>query len=42
MARMEESDATVPMRTAQDTFVEKIPNKTVGSAVRLERPKRSI
>jgi len=41
MARMEESGATVPTRTAQDTFEETIPNKTVGSAVRLERPQRS-
>jgi len=42
MAWMEESGATVPTRTAQDTFEEKIPNKMFGSAVRLERPQRSI
>jgi len=41
MARTEESGATVPTRTAQDTFEKTIPNKTVGSAVRLGRPQRS-
>lgn len=40
-ARMEESGTRVLTRTAQDTFEKKIPNKTVGSAVRLERSQRS-